>query len=635
MSKALYRIVSCTALASVLAGCTPTEHTSAPQKAAPRATAPTLPAQPQTPAPAPQKAMLSPQQQRVQVLIDQVEKAYAEGQADYRKGDVTAAKTAFDRAVDLMLTSGIDIKSDPQLQDEFDRIVDGVNGLEMEALKIGNGFVPKIEPTPAEAANDVTFEVDPNVLARAQADLATTKSDLPLVVNDYVAIYINFFANTKKGHYTLLHAFQRSGRYRNMIQRVMAEEGVPQDLIYLAVAESGFNPRALNPGSHAGGMWQFMPNDKFYGLARTPYVDERFDPEKSTRAYARYMKYIYNQLGDWYLSMAAYNWGTGSIQRAVEKTGYADFWELYKRNNLPAETKNYVPEILAAIIIANHPTQYGFDDLMLDPPVITDTVTINYPVDMRLVSDIVDAPVDELVALNPSLLRMVTPTDGSFDLHLPAGTAILYQRRIEQVPESRRDAWRYHRVQPDDTLASVAHAFHVDASELAAANQMHDGDKLDGVEALVVPTPPAVERASRTSGMFYTTHRGDTLVSIADRFGVSLTQLRSWNNLSGVKVASGRRLRIAAPTQAIRTRTSSRRRSASAKADDEPASSSASQSKTGSRSASRGAHTTKAAPDAVKSSSKAGSKAVAKSGAKTNTPSSTHKKTHRHSHASN
>ncbi len=129
-------------------------------------------------------------------------------------------------------------------------------------------------------------------------------------------------------------------------------------------------------------------------------------PEKSTRAYARYMKYIYTQLGDWYLSMAGYDWGTGNIQRAVEKTGYADFWELYKRNNLPAETKNYVPEILAAIIIANHPTQYGFDDITLDPPVLTDTMTINYPVDLRLVSDLVGAPVDELVALNPSLLRL-------------------------------------------------------------------------------------------------------------------------------------------------------------------------------------------------------------------------------------
>ena len=114
-------------------------------------------------------------------------------------------------------------------------------------------------------------------------------------------------------------------------------------------------------------MWQFMPHGN-YGLTRNAYVDERFDPEKSTRAYARYMKFLYDQLGDWYLAMAAYDWGAGNVQRAVQKTGYADFWELYKRHNLPGETQNYVPEILAAIIIANHPTQYGFDDVTLDPP---------------------------------------------------------------------------------------------------------------------------------------------------------------------------------------------------------------------------------------------------------------------------
>ena len=256
-----------------------------------------------------------------------------------------------------------------------------------------------------------------------------------------------------------------------MIQRVMAEEGVPQDLIYLAVAESGFQPRAINARSHAGGMWQFMPYGD-YGLARNGYVDERFDPEKSTRAYARYMKFLYDQLGDWYLSMAAYDWGAGNVQRAVQKTGYADFWELYKRNNLPGETKNYVPEILAAIIIANHPTQYGFDDITLDPPVLTDTVTINYSVDLRLVSDLVDAPVDELMALNPSLLRMATPPDTAFDLHLPAGTAALFEQRIAAIPESKRTSWRYHRVTPDDTLASVAHTYHVTVAELAAANQL-------------------------------------------------------------------------------------------------------------------------------------------------------------------
>jgi membrane-bound lytic murein transglycosylase D len=564
MSRVSYRSIPCIALAFLMAGCTPTQHTNSAQKASPQATAQALPgpATGETQSASSQTAKTQ-QEQRVQSLIGEVENAYSDGQANYRKGNLPAAKSAFDRAVDLMLTSGIDIKSEQQLQDEFDRIVDAVNALEMEALKQGNGFAPKEEPSPADVASDITFAVDPNIVAKAQSQLATTKSDLPLVVNDYVAAFINFFANTEKGHNTLLHSFQRSGRYKGMIQRVMAEEGVPQDLIYLAVAESGFQPRAVNGRSGAGGMWQFMPRGN-YGLTRNGYMDERFDPEKSTRAYARYMKFLYDQLGDWYLSMAAYDWGAGNVQRAVQKTGYADFWELYKRNNLPGETKNYVPEILAAIIIANHPTQYGFDEITLDPPVVTDTVTINYSVDLRLVSDLVDAPIDELEALNPSLLRLTTPTDTAFDLHLPAGAALVYQRRIEQIPESKRGSWRYHPVVSGDTLASVAHTYRVPVSELSTANQLEENASLEGIEALVVPVPPAV--AASTHGVLYTSRRGDTLVSIADRFGVSLSQLRRWNNLAGFKVAPGRRLRVAEPAHVVRTRATSPRRGSAASA---------------------------------------------------------------------
>ncbi|MGP8187870.1 MAG: transglycosylase SLT domain-containing protein [Terracidiphilus sp.] len=551
-------------LALILAGCAPTGTAGAPASQPKQATAPALPAAPppQAAAPAPPPPP-SAQEQHVRVLIAQVEAAYARGEANYRKGMLAEAKADFDRAVDLMLSSGLDIHATPQLQDEFDKIVDQVNGLEMEALKQGNGFVPQEEISPSEAASDVTFAADPNLVAKATAELATTKSDLPLMVNEYVATYINFFANTQKGHNTLLHSFERAGHYKAMIQRVLAEEGVPQDLIYLAVAESGFNPRALNRRSHAGGMWQFMPSGN-YGLERNAYVDERFDPEKSTRAYARYMKFIYDQLGDWYLAMAAYDHGTGNIQREVQKTGYADFWELYKRHELPAETANYVPEILAAIIVANHPDQYGFSDLTLDPPVLTDTVTVNYSIDLRLVSDLVGAPVDEIEALNPSLLRMVTPPEAAFDLHLPAGTATLFDERVALIPEARRNAWRYHPVAAGDTLASVAQAYRVPVAELASVNQLSPGDSIASLAALAVPVPPAPERIVSTR--LYTVRRGDTLVTIADRFGVSLSQLRRWNGIpSGIKVVPGRRLHVAEPAPVARSSTHRRTTSPAAR----------------------------------------------------------------------
>jgi membrane-bound lytic murein transglycosylase D len=535
-------------VALALSGCGPSPSKSITASQPKTATAPPVvaPAQPRPTAEAQAPAVTSAEQQRVSDLIAQVEAAYAQGEADYRKGMLAEAKIQFDHAVDLMLSSGLDIRSNPQLSDEFDHIVDKVNGLEMEALKQGNGFVPQVEPTPAEEASDVTFAVDPNLVAKATADLATTKSDLPLMMNDYVAAFINFFAYSERGHNTLLHSFERAGRYRTMIQRIMAEEGVPQDLIYLAVAESGFQPRAIDRRSRAGGMWQFMPSGD-YGLTRNRWVDERFDPEKSTRAYARYMKFLYNQLGDWYLAMAAYDWGAGNVQRAVEKTGYADFWELYKRHNLPAETQNYVPEILAAIIIANHPKQYGFEEVTLDPPVLTDTVTVNDSVSLNLVADLVGAPVDEIEALNPSLLETVTPPDISFDLHLPAGTATLFDQRIADIPESKRNAWRYHLVASGDTLASVAREFHVSPAALASANQLSESGGIEGVEALVVPVAPKLEPASRR--LLYTVRRGDTLVTIADRFGVSLGELRRWNHLSGFRVEPGRRLHVTEPAR--------------------------------------------------------------------------------------
>ena len=481
-------------------------------------------------------------QRRIAQIIQDVEAAYQNGMSNYQDRHLAAAKANFDYAVDQMLTCGISIKSNPDLAAEFDRIVDAVNTLELDALKQGNGFAPQAEPTPVDVANAVTFPVDPTIRAEATAQLKTTRSDLPLVMNDYVASYINFFSKSRAGHATIVASLERAGRYKDMIQRVLKQEGVPQDLIYQAVAESGFRTQVVNRHSGAGGMWQFMPGDAF-APPRSAWYDERFDPIASTRAYARYMKYLYSQFGDWYLAMAAYDWGPLNVQKAVQRTGFADFWELYKRNNLPRETKNYVPIILAVTIMAKNPKQYGLNDLTPDPALLDDTVQTNYSVGLPLVADLVGVPPQEIAALNPSLLRGATPPDQTFNLHLPAGTKDLFEKRIAGIPVDKRRYWRYHVLTPGETLAQVARSYHVSLSAIRDVNELTSADVND-VDAVVLPLSP--RSASRTTTL-YRVRRGDTLITIADRFGVTVEQLRRWNHLRGSEVRAGSRLHVAEP----------------------------------------------------------------------------------------
>jgi membrane-bound lytic murein transglycosylase D len=479
-----------------------------------------------------------------QQLINRVEQTYRSGVDNYRAGHLEAARADFDSAVDLMLTSGLDLKGDPQLSDEFEHLLDAVNSLEIAALKQGNGLSPVIEAAPLDAANEVTFKPDAALNAQLTAELKTTQSDFPLVVNDYVAGFISYFSNSPGGHAHLLRSLERAGKYKDMISQYLREEGVPQDLIYLAVAESGFQPQALNARSGAGGMWQFMPTGA-YGLARNGWFDERFDPEKSSRAYARYMKTLYNQFGDWYLAMAAYDWGPGNVQRAVMKTGYADFWELYRRGVLPGETRNYVPGIIAAIIMAKNPAQYGLDKLEPAAPVLSETVTIDYAIDLHLVADVTNASLQEIVALNPSLLRMSTPNDVSFDLHLPPGTREAYLARIKEIPEQKRSSWRFHVVRAGESLDTIASVLHARASEIAETNSIAPGESLDEGDELVVP----VATAASVHPQHYTVRRGDTLITVADRFGVSVEELRRWNHLSSNTIAPGRAITVAEPVK--------------------------------------------------------------------------------------
>jgi membrane-bound lytic murein transglycosylase D len=484
-------------------------------------------------------------------LIARVEKEYQAGQDNYRAGHLEAAKQNFDSAFNLLLGSGFDLNSDRSSDDrlarELDRILDGINSLEVAALQQGDGFAEqKSEPAPIDEANELTPTVDPTIKAKAEAELKSTHSDLPLVMTDPVAGYINYFSNRGRG--TLEHALIRSGRYEDMIRRILQEEGVPQELIYLAQAESGFHPLAVSRAG-ARGMWQFMGSRaKGYGLERSWWVDDRQDPEKATRAAARHLKDLYTQFGDWYLAMAAYNSGPGTVQSAVKRTGYADFWELYRRNVLPRETRNYVPIIVAVTIMAKNPEQYGLDSVVKEKPVPYDTVKINYPIDLRLAAECVDVTTSDLLDLNPSLLRLTTPKDRAFELHLPAGTADKFQTAVASIPADKRVWWRYHKVQSGETLASIARTFHTTTKAIVEANDLNDtnlnGDSLPLETRLIIPIAPGKERDTSSYARAitrYKVRKGDTVESVAENFGVSAKMLRGWNHLKGSSL-TGRRV---------------------------------------------------------------------------------------------
>jgi membrane-bound lytic murein transglycosylase D len=537
----------CAPLLLALTGCPAagTAIAAAPGHAPANATAPAL--QQQAAEQAQAQAQQSAQQiiaaqhaQKVQALITRAEDSYQSGVANYNANRLDAARQDFDVAVDTMLSSNMDLKNDPQLSDEFDRLLSAINSLEMIALRQGNGLSPTLEAAPIDAADEVTFAPDPVLIGKVTAELKTTNSDLPLVINDYVAGWINAFTNRPALHAHLVSSLRRAGKYKDMIQRILREQGVPQDLIYQAITETGFQPQSVNRKSGAAGMWQFMRSNDY--LQSNGYFDERFDPEKSTVAYAKYMKFLYSQTGDWYLAMAAYDWGLGRVQHVVSRTGYADYWDIYRLGGLPAETKAYIPSVIAAIIMAKNPKLYGLTDIVPDAPVLSDNVTTNYAIDIRLVADLTNSTAAEIIALNPALLRLSTPGDIPYDLHLPPGTQAAYLARLKNIPEEDRTSWRFHVVQNNETLEQIADTLHAKSSEITSFNNLTDS--IEPGDELVIP----IAASTRLSpGEQYKVRSHDTLVTVADRFGITVEQLRKWNRLTSNRVAPGRSLYVVEP----------------------------------------------------------------------------------------
>ncbi len=428
--------------------------------------------------------------------IARAELYYMRGERFYRDGDPDAARAQFDMAMSALLDAPEAAPDRPMLNQRINELSERISRFDSEGLAAGSEEKANYDAAPMDSMPDMTFPVDPKLKQQVSELLKATSSQLPLEVNDAVLGYISYFSS-KRGRSVLVAGIQRGSRYQRMISRILDEEGVPQEIYYLAQAESGFFPRARSRAG-ATGMWQFMKfRGQEYGLHQTRFSDDRMDPEKSTRAAARHLHDLYEHFGDWYLAMAAYNCGPNPVDQAVERTGYADFWELRRLNVLPLETRNYVPIVLALAIMSKQPVAYGLTDIPLDPPIEYDAVKVDAPTNLNLVADVTGAGIDKLKEMNPALLSTIAPA--GYDVRVPKGAATALVAALDSIPEGKRDTWRAHWVGEGDTLSSIASRYRVNTASLRQANQVDgsaDGELATG-DLLIIPStarPQAVKR---------------------------------------------------------------------------------------------------------------------------------------------
>ena len=531
-----------------LNGCATTEK----RTTAARAPAPPPPAQvlPLKPAAVIVPKEIAPRPDATDELVKQADALYTSGMNDFRVGNLERSKQEFDQALATLLQSGLDIQGDERLSTEFDKIVENVYSVEAASLGHGDALsLHNYETTPLESFSGLTFPVDPRTKLRVQQELQSVHSDLPLVSNDAVDGVISYLQNHSRGY--IENVLRRKGTYGEIISQALRKQGVPQDLIYLAAGESAFNPFAVS-NKECVGVWQFSQGTgALYGLRKDRWVDERKDIYKASAAAAHHLRDLYTTFGDWFLVMAAYDSGPLTVQRAIERTGYADYWELRRVHALPTETENYVPIFLATALIAKDPKAYGFDT-QPDPPLAVDQVVVDSPTDLRLVAELIDQPVEDILKLNPSLQRWTTPgNSASFTLYLPGGTKDLYEKNIAMIPPSKRLWWRAHKVLEGETLTSVAKQLHVSPVSLAQANQVTATDSLQPGAHLVVPmvegSDASLARFRESASLRLTHYRvrpGDTVDLIADRFNVTAYQIRRWNGLRSSRLTPGRTLHL-------------------------------------------------------------------------------------------
>lgn len=508
----------------------------------------------------------------VNQLIEASEQHFSAGRSELTLGHVVSARREFDRALNVLIESPYGGRTEPRIREHFDQLVDRISAYEIRSLADGDGFTEtQYEPASIDellAMSATLVPNDPDPAPRPDSPVVVDY-DVPVPLNKRVLAFIDLFQG--RLHDFIEEGMKRGSRYLPMIQNVFRAEGLPLDLAYIPLVESAFKPNALSRAK-AKGVWQFMRGTGVEnGLRQDWYIDERSDPEKATVAAARYLATLGRMFdGDWHLALASYNGGPGRVQRAMRRGNKADFWSLSASPRLlPRETRDYVPMILAAIVIARNPIQYGFSFDPL-PPAEYDTVTLTKPVDLRRIAEWTERAVSDIQALNPELRRWTTPVrDANYDLRVPKGTADVVQARLVDTDDADLASLKWYTVRKGETLTSIARKLRVSRADLAEANFRKITARVTPGEQLMVPHEAAVLMAARTDRpvpvadsrplaadaivtapsadtvkVIYHVKEGDTLMSIARVFRTSASALRTWNRLPSSRITAGARLTI-------------------------------------------------------------------------------------------
>jgi membrane-bound lytic murein transglycosylase D len=497
----------------------------------------------------------------VPALIAQAEAHLQAGLAAADQGEIDEARGEFDRAIEALASFPGGAFADPRVAESYRRTLDTVQVREVElvAAAAEDEASAAAEPAAIDGVGALPVSDAPasvETMAQAVAAVEAETFDLPVELNDAVLSCIGLYEGRLRDWFQ--EALSRGQKYLPGIRHVFAEEGIPQDLAYVALVESAFKTNAYSRAK-AKGVFQFISaTGKRYGLAVDWWVDERSDPEKATRAAARYLKDLYALFGDWNLALAGYNAGEGKVLRGMARYRKSDYWELRKTRALRPETKNYVPLIHAAIVVAKAPERYGFV-VTKDALPQWEQVAVHDAYDLRVVAECAGEPVETLRELNPELRRLATPADRGYDLRVPPGRGETVRQCLAELPADKKVAYRKHVVRRGQTLGSIARANGVSAQAIAEANLLVPQRRLRPGTELVIPVPAGKARVvtARREGsqapkdrdhVRYRIQPGDTLVSIAAEHGTTVPKLQAWNGLSGTRITAGAVLTIYSDT---------------------------------------------------------------------------------------